>query len=154
MKKNKKIIWYVIVGLLIILLAKVAIFEIFKTCGNCGYHDLKTTNTLQLDESSNGKAFNLNQGGTIQVVLNNTYWQFQENTRPQILQQVHQPTYNAVPLNKTIPGSGAGTVTEDYQAISPGQTDIVATRTSCGEAMLCAPDKQRYTVRIVVIPSK
>jgi hypothetical protein len=51
---------------------------------------------------------------------------------------------------RCVPGEGCGTVAVAFEAVRPGRQTIVATRTSCGEAMGCTADQGRYQVTIVV----
>lgn len=96
-----------------------------------------------------GKTISLKQGAKVKVVLYSTYWNFDKIQDDNILNQLSNPIYvsdnSAGP-----PGSGAGTVTVEYQAISKGQSSIAATRTLCGETLRCIGDKGSFMLNIIV----
>jgi len=49
-----------------------------------------------------------------------------------------------------VPGGGCGTVTAVYRGTAPGQAQVTASRTSCGEAMGCTADKSHFVVYVIV----
>jgi hypothetical protein len=67
-----------------------------------------------------------------------------------VLRALGAPKFAPAPVGTCVPGEGCGTVTETYRAIRDGSGAINAGRTTCGEALLCAPSQRTYTVRVVV----
>jgi hypothetical protein len=51
-----------------------------------------------------------------------------------------------------VPGGGCGTVSQGFEAVAAGQTEVTASRASCGEAMLCSGDAGRFHITVVVKP--
>ena len=103
---------------------------------------------IEIGDDDKGKTLTASVGARIRVVLHSTYWQFADGSS-QAIKQLGDP--RVVPdLTVSVPGSGAGTVTVEYQAIAPGQATIQASRTSCGEALLCAEDQRAWQVTIIV----
>ena len=82
------------------------------------------------------------------MVLSSTYWQFQPSSDPSVLRAEGSPATSPSP--GCVPGAGCGTATATFTALSPGQATIVATRTSCGEAMLCQGSAGHYQIEVVV----
>jgi hypothetical protein len=48
---------------------------------------------------------------------------------------------------------GCGTVRRDFHAVRLGTATLIATRSSCGEAMRCTGDQGRFTVTVRVVPA-
>lgn len=99
-----------------------------------------------LSESDKNTTVTLKTGDRIWVVLNSTYWEFSPPSS-NVLMQVAEPVY-APDLKGHIPGSGAGTVTVEYLVANAGTALISASRTSCGEALLCTGDQGSYAVTV------
>lgn len=132
--------------------------------------------TPTFNESSNGKTITLKVGASFNITLNSTYWQFTPMISKKIIASIGAPVYAAVmpaPLstdsptssstssptassiprapNSCFPGMGCGTVLWNFKAKKIGTALIVATRTSCGEAMRCTPADSTFQVKIKVI---
>jgi hypothetical protein len=108
---------------------------------------------VQLTFADNGKTITLHVGGKVHVALNSAYWQFQPVAAPQLLKLDGRAFIPPSPGTCAHPGmgSGCGTQTADYTAIATGQTSIVATRASCGEAMPCTGANGHFQVQVVIV---
>jgi hypothetical protein len=49
-----------------------------------------------------------------------------------------------------VPGAGCGSVTQTFIAAAPGQSQVRASRSVCGEALACRPEQQSYTLTVDV----
>lgn len=145
----------ILVLIVTVLIYNIIYFQIFKLCGNCGNPGNRNSaaKNLQLDDGDNNKTFSLVQGKSASVVLGSTYWKFQPVVETTVVQLLGDPVYKPEPINKTVAGTGAGTVTAEFRGLAPGTAVIKATRTTCGEALACQPDQQNYTVTIHVVTS-
>ena len=103
----------------------------------------------KLSEPSNHKTVHVAKGTIVIVTLHSTYWGFNAPAGG-VLQAVGKPRYAPAGIGACVPGEGCGTVSESYRATRDGSGAINASRTSCGEALLCAPSQRTYTVRVVV----
>lgn len=110
-------------------------------------------NTVQLAFADSGKTITVHVGGTIHVALNSSYWSYQPVAAPTLLKLDSTALVPPAPgtCAHPVPGSGCGTRTADYTALATGQTSIVATRISCGEAMACTGSNGRFEVRVVIV---
>jgi hypothetical protein len=111
-----------------------------------------TPANLQVAEADNGHTVTVAVGSQITLVLGSTYWQVGDTAAPAILGLASGPTTSAAPMGTCVPGGGCGTVTAVFHALSPGTAQIVASRTTCGEAMLCTGTDGAYEVTVVVTP--
>jgi hypothetical protein len=110
---------------------------------------IPSTLSKSLSEKDKNMTINVKVGERIQVVLHSTFWQF-ASQKGTALKQLGEPTVAPI-LTGHIPGSGAGTVRVEYVATLPGRASISASRTSCGEAMLCTGDQGNYLVSVNVV---
>ena len=101
---------------------------------------------IEIGDNDKGKAITASIGARIRVVLNSTYWQFDDSASP-ALKQLGAPVVTP-DTTVRIPGTGAGTIAVEFQAIALGQANIRATRVTCGEALLCAEDQRVFQVMI------
>lgn len=102
-------------------------------------------------EADNGKTITVSAGSTVTLTLASTYWQVQGSSDAKILGPIGSPTVSAPPMGTTcVPGAGCGTVTAVFHAVAAGHASIVASRTSCGEAMMCQGSAGAFEVTIVV----
>ncbi|GAA4351489.1 hypothetical protein [Microbacterium rhizosphaerae] len=103
---------------------------------------------VSVDESENGMTVTVHTGDRIVATLHNTYWQFAAPTG------VLRPRGDAVttpdPKGSCLPGVGCGTVRLTALAASAGEGALTASRTSCGEAMGCAPGQGSWSIHVVV----
>jgi hypothetical protein len=100
------------------------------------------------DKPSLRTAVSLHVGNRLRVALGSTYWRFTDVSANPAVESVGSTTITADP--NCIPGGGCGTAVHQYSAIGTGQVTITATRTSCGEALVCRPDQRAFTLIVTV----
>jgi hypothetical protein len=105
-----------------------------------------TPTAVEIGDNDKGKTVAASVGAHIRIVLHSTYWQFDDNASP-IIKPLGAPVVTP-DMTVRIPGTGAGTVTVEFQAIAPGQVSVRASRVTCGEALLCAEDQRVFQVTI------
>ena len=110
---------------------------------------LSSSAIREVDDTANGSTVHVRVGDAVRVTLHSTYWEMNAPSSSAV-QAGASDVVASPPGPGRIPGSGAGTVVTSYIAHSIGTAQITAHRTSCGEALLCPPDKQSYTVTIAV----
>jgi hypothetical protein len=90
----------------------------------------------------------LRRGQTVRVILGSTYWTFDPPSNAAVLRLQGPPA--VAPSKPCVPGGGCGTVTASYTAVAAGQSMVLATRSSCGEAMGCTVAGSHYTLIVTV----
>jgi hypothetical protein len=107
---------------------------------------------VSLGEGSNNQTINVYIGEEVKVSLNSTYWTFKGSSDSAILTQQGQAQTSLDPnVVRCIAGSGCGILSLSFKAERSGTAVISATRTTCGEALLCTTDAQKsYKVTIVI----
>ena len=101
-------------------------------------------------EADNGRSLTLHVGSEVTLVLHNLYWQISKSSDPGVLALVSGPTYSAAGSISCIPGTGCGTVTTVFRALTAGQATVTASRKSCGEVLACTGTAGAYRVTFVV----
>jgi hypothetical protein len=109
-----------------------------------------TPSQLQLGDANNGHSLTVVVGSLLTLRLGNTYWQVQASSDPAVLVLASGPTPSGAAPSACLPGMGCGTVTAVFRAVAPGSATITASRTTCGEALLCTGSAGAYEVTIVV----
>jgi hypothetical protein len=104
--------------------------------------------TLAVADANNGQTVTLHPGEHLRVALASTYWQIQPSSDPSVLRAEGSPATSPSP--GCVPGAGCGTAAAAFTAVAPGHATVVATRTSCGEAMGCQGSAGHYQVEVVV----
>jgi hypothetical protein len=104
---------------------------------------------LTVTDAENGSTVRLAPGDHLAIVLGSTYWRFTGSSDASVVAPDGDPQFRSV-RSDCVPGGGCGAVTQSFVAVGPGQAQISAGRTVCGEALACAPDRQRFTVTVVV----
>jgi hypothetical protein len=96
-------------------------------------------------------------GETLSVNLESLYWQLDGTPDANVLSLENQTATKSVllasgehPCTNDIPGTGCGTRTFAFRAVSPGSVELHASRTSCGEVLRCSPDRQNFTLTVRV----
>jgi hypothetical protein len=86
------------------------------------------------------------------VTLGSTYWTIQGSSDSRVLapagKVVTSPESCSAP-----PGSGCGTVSQEFRAASSGTAQVTASRVSCGEAMRCIGPAGQYQLTVQVTSS-
>jgi hypothetical protein len=112
---------------------------------------------VMVNQNSNHRTIVLKRGTSLTLSLNSTYWTIRTSYSSRVVTPVGKTTVKSIfpgptaPLGCKVPGMGCGTVMHRFKATSVGRTSITASRTTCGEAMLCAPDKRNFAISVVVI---
>ncbi len=104
--------------------------------------------TVRVGTADSGRTVRLNPGDVVEVRLHSTYWTFGPVVGGAL--RADRPVVRAVPVGRTVPGSGAGTVTVTFHARHRGRATITAARHSCGEAMRCTGGQGHFTLDVVV----
>lgn len=111
--------------------------------------------TVTVTDNDNGHAITLHQGQRLQVILHSTFWTFDSGTDTSVLARQGDTVYHPGTPGRGgcpgFPGSGCGTAVQDYVADGPGTSTVTASRTSCGEVLLCQPDQATWTVDVTVV---
>ena len=131
----------------------IALLLTATACANGGTQTTSRRSTapvVRAGERQNNKTITLRQRQRLQIILHSTYWQFQDSSGHAVLRRVGKPRVR--PARGCVPGAGCGTVTALYLAAGPGIADVRATRTSCGEALVCTRTSGRYTLHVRVAP--
>ncbi|MHB8692373.1 MAG: hypothetical protein ACYDHH_14125 [Solirubrobacteraceae bacterium] len=105
--------------------------------------------TRSLSESANHHTVKVKKGTTLVVTLHSTYWAFNALSG-RALRAKGKAVTTPAPMGTCVPGGGCGTVTARFVAHADGSATISASRTSCGEALLCQPSQRTYTVKVTV----
>jgi hypothetical protein len=102
---------------------------------------------VNVGDSDNGKTVTMAAGGTLIVTLNADNWTFNPPTNAAVLTQT-----GATAQHRTscIPGGTCGTTTAQFTARAAGQSQVVATRTYCGEAIQCTPATDHWSITVTV----
>ena len=116
---------------------------------------------VTIGTAANGHTVQVHAGQQLRVILGrateagSTYWAFADVAGPVVIQDGPQ-VVAALPMGSagcgSIPGAGCGTVTLVARAARPGTATITATRTTCGEAMMCPQNSRDFRVVIQVLP--
>jgi hypothetical protein len=111
--------------------------------------------TVTVSEADNGHAVTLHRGQTLQVVLHSTFWSFDAGTDTSVLARQGDTQYHPGTRGRggcpSFPGSGCGTAVQLYKADGPGTSTVTASRTSCGEVLLCTPEQGHWSVDVTVV---
>lgn len=106
--------------------------------------------TVTLDERADHTTVTVGLGTTVRVELHSTYWSAFGSSAPRLLTPTGRPSSSPSTGPSCHPGSGCGTDTADFVARAAGTADLTASRTTCGEAAPCAPDRRTFTVTIEI----
>ncbi|HKD87677.1 MAG TPA: hypothetical protein VKB62_04040 [Streptosporangiaceae bacterium] len=105
--------------------------------------------SVTVTDRGKGETLRLRPGEVLRIVLASTYWRFHGSPDTAVLHPVGTPEIRPKPSG-CVPGGGCGTVTATYRAGAAGRAQVVATRTSCGEAMGCTAASGRYVLYVIV----
>lgn len=110
-----------------------------------------------LNETNLNQQISVKVGSHLSLTLHNMYWQLSALkvgssivTKGPVYQRAIFPGASA-PAGCRIAGMGCGIQIWNFTATKVGATRIIATRTTCGEAMRCTGTNGRYTVQVKVI---
>lgn len=106
---------------------------------------------VMIGDSASGKTVSVFVTGRVRLVLSSTYWTVTGSSAPNVLRQDGGTRLLARPSDcPKIPGLGCTPEETDFTALGHGKAVITAHRTSCGEALRCAPGKESFSVTIIV----
>ena len=100
-------------------------------------------------DRDNGRTVSLVIGQRLRVVLQSTYWTFQQSSNPRVLTSDGAPTVNPQPSG-CVPGQGCGSATASFTAVGSGRALVSAARKSCGEALACTGSRGEFVVHVIV----
>lgn len=121
-----------------------------------GLSPAQATTTTVLSEKNASKIVAVKLGGRVELSLHSMYWKLAVPAKSSSLTSKGQPILKPIfpgpsaPQGCRIAGSGCGTQTWEFVATKVGITHLVASRTSCGEAMQCTGANGRFAVTVKV----
>jgi len=83
------------------------------------------------------------------VTLGSTYWTIQGSSNSLVLAPVGAGVTSPESCSAP-PGSGCGTVSQEFRAARSGTAQVTASRVSCGEAMRCVGPAGQYQLTVQV----
>lgn len=116
----------------------------------------QATMTTSLSEKNASKIVAVKLGSRVELTLHSMYWQLAVPARSSSLTSKGQPILKPIfpspsaPAGCKIAGSGCGTQTWIFAATKVGLTHLIASRTTCGEAMQCTGANGRFAVTVKV----
>lgn len=107
---------------------------------------------IQAGDNQNGASITMRPGQTLLVTLGSTYWTIQGSSDSQVLAPVGAAVISPQSCDAP-PGSGCGTVSQEFRAAGSGMAQVTASRVSCGEAMRCVGPAGQYQLHVQVTSS-
>ena len=107
---------------------------------------------IQAGDNQNGTSITMHPGQTLLVTLGSTYWTIQGSSDSQVLAPVGAAVTSPESCGAP-PGSGCGTVSQEFRAAGSGTAQVTASRVSCGEAMRCVGSAGQYQLTVQVTSS-
>jgi hypothetical protein len=121
-----------------------------------GMNSAQATSTTVLSEKNASKTVAVKLGANVELTLHSMYWQLAVPAKSSSLTSKGQPILKPIfpsataPAGCRISGSGCGTQTWEFVATKVGLTRLIASRTTCGEAMQCTGANGRFVVTVKV----
>lgn len=121
-----------------------------------GVNAAQATTITSLSEKNASKTVTVKLGARVELNLHSMYWGLAVPAKSSSLTSKGQPILKPIfpspsaPAGCKIAGSGCGTQTWVFVATKVGLTHLVASRTTCGEAMKCTSSTGRFTVTVKV----
>lgn len=121
-----------------------------------GLNSAQATMTTTLSEKNASKTVAVKLGSRVELTLHSMYWGLAVPAKKSSLTSKGQPIRKPIfpgpsaPAGCKIAGSGCGTQTWEFIATKVGITHLVASRTTCGEAMRCTGANGRFAVTVKV----
>ncbi len=121
-----------------------------------GLTSAQAATLTSLSEKNASKTVIVKLGSKVELTLHSMYWQLAVPTKSSSLTSKGAPILKPIlpgptaPAGCRIAGSGCGTQTWVFTASKVGLTHLVASRTTCGEAMQCTGANGRFTVTVKV----
>ena len=107
------------------------------------------SSSVTVSEADNGRTISVRRADRVTAVLHSTYWTFGKPSDEGVL-LAEGDAVTRPQVQGCVPGQGCGTVTVRYLAVGAGRSVIGATRSTCGEALRCAPNQGSWRVTVVV----
>ncbi|HEX4660451.1 MAG TPA: hypothetical protein VH307_23935 [Streptosporangiaceae bacterium] len=107
---------------------------------------------IVIRDNANGTTVRIAAGDRVELILSSSYWDVAGSSAPRVLRQDGPATLMPRPSScpQNIPGLGCIPIQTKFTALADGKAVIRASRTSCGEALRCSPDRTRFSVMVVV----
>ncbi len=121
-----------------------------------GLNSAQATTTTTLSEKNAAKTVAVKLGSRVELTLHSMYWGLAVPAKSSSLTSKGEPMLKPIfpgssaPAGCKIAGSGCGTQTWEFMATKVGITHLVASRTTCGEAMRCTGANGRFAVTVKV----
>lgn len=101
-------------------------------------------------DHANGTTVRLCVGQTLRLSLHSTYWGNIAGSPETVAKEVGSTIVVSPAPMGCLPGAGCGTLVTQFRGLAPGTATVSAHRTSCGEALLCTPDRRSFSLTVVV----
>ncbi len=121
-----------------------------------GLNSAQATTTTTLTEKNSAKTVAVKLGARVELTLHSMYWGLAVPAKSSSLTSKGAPILKPIfpspsaPAGCKIAGSGCGTQTWEFVATKVGTTHLIASRTTCGEAMRCTGANGRFAVTVKV----
>jgi hypothetical protein len=121
-----------------------------------GMNSSQAVTATSLSEKNINQVVPVKIGTQIPLTLHSMYWRLAPPARYGALSAKGAPVLKPIlpgptaPKGCSIPGSGCGTQTWKFVATKVGISHLIATRTTCGEAMRCTGSNGRFEVTVKV----
>lgn len=121
-----------------------------------GINSAQATTLTTLSEKNASKTVTVKLGARVELTLHSMYWGLAVPAKSSSLTSKGEPILKPIfpsptaPAGCKIAGSGCGTQTWVFVASKVGTTHLVASRTTCGEAIKCTSANARFTVTVKV----
>ena len=121
-----------------------------------GLNSAQAVTSTTLSEKNGSKTVIVKLGSKVELSLHSMYWQLAVPAKSSSLMSTGAPILKPIfpsptaPAGCRIAGSGCGTQTWVFSATKVGLTHLVASRTTCGEAMKCTGANARFTMTVKV----
>ncbi len=121
-----------------------------------GLNSAQATTTTTLSEKNASKTVAVKLGSRVELTLHSMYWGLAVPAKSSSLTSNGAPILKPIfpspsaPAGCKIAGSGCGTQTWEFVATKVGTTHLIASRTTCGEALRCTGKSGRFAVTVKV----
>ena len=121
-----------------------------------GISQSQAATTKALSEKNINQTISVKVGTSVSLTLHSMYWGIKAQSKTSALSSQGGPILKPVlpgpsaPNGCKIAGSGCGTQTWKFKAVKVGTAHLIATRTTCGEAMRCTGSNGRFEVTVKI----
>ena len=121
-----------------------------------GMNAAQGATSKSFSETNSNQVASVKIGSQISLTLHSMYWTLAKQSKTSSLTAKGAPVLKPIfpgptaPHGCSIAGSGCGTQTWKFVASKVGTTHLIATRTTCGEAMRCIDANGRFEVTVKV----